>query len=57
LDDTPADALLVMAEFPKRPWNLNQWQKLLGAMATGFASDKQPMLEEQGKDPATQPVA
>jgi hypothetical protein len=42
-----------MAEFPKRPRNLNQWQKLLGAMATGFASDKQPTLEEQGKDPAT----
>ena len=41
-----------MAEFPKRPRDLNQWQKLLVDMATGFTGDKQPTREEQGKEPA-----
>jgi len=41
-----------MAEFPNRPRDLNQWQKLLVDMATGFAGDKRP-TREQGKEPAT----
>jgi hypothetical protein len=42
-----------MAELPKRPHDLNQWQKLLVDMDRGFAGDKQPTREEQGKEPAT----
>jgi hypothetical protein len=41
-----------MAEFPKRPRDLNQWQKLLVDIATGVAGGKSPTPEEQEKDPA-----
>jgi hypothetical protein len=38
-EDELADALLVMVELPKNPCDLNEWQKLLVDMATGFAGD------------------
>jgi hypothetical protein len=40
-----------MAELPKHPCDLNEWQKLLIDMATGFASDKQ--RRPKGKESAT----
>jgi hypothetical protein len=42
-----------MAELPKRPRDLNQWQKLLVDMAANFFDDKQPTPDELGKESAT----
>jgi hypothetical protein len=44
--------LLIMAEFSKRPRDLNQWQKLLVDIATGVAGGKPPTPDKQEKDPA-----
>jgi len=48
--DTPADALLAMADLPKRPRDLNQWQKLLVDLARGVACHKQPRPDKQEKN-------
>ncbi len=39
-----------MADLPKRPRDLNQWQKLLVDIARGVACNKQPRPDEQEKD-------
>jgi len=36
-----------MADLPKRPRDLNQWEKLMVHIATSIAVDKQPMTGEQ----------
>jgi hypothetical protein len=41
-----------MAEPPKRPRDLNEWQKFLVDIATGGAAGKPPTPEKQEKDPA-----
>jgi hypothetical protein len=41
-----------MADLPKRPRDLNQWEKLMVHIATSIAVDKQPMTGEQEKDRA-----
>ncbi len=41
-----------MAKNPKRPRDTNQLAKLMVDILTGQVEDRQPMPEEQGKDPA-----
>ena len=36
----------------KRPRDLNQWAKRVADIVSGEVEDREPTLEEQGKDPA-----
>ena len=47
-----AAEFLMTAKPPKRPRNFNQAGKLVIDIATGQVEDREPTLEEQGKDPA-----
>jgi hypothetical protein len=39
-------------KMPKRPRDLNQWAKRMVDIATGEVDDREPIPEEQGKDPS-----